>query len=164
MMKKGNMQMQDTCYLRGLLPPQASLLTGWRVIPVVLVECLSVLILLLQQFHGGFMICLLLCVISFGVLNMLSESSVGLLCPIINVVDSDVDVVYPLREITITSSWKWASGSKEWGCSARTRTTGICPVCSSGLIPLRAATALPGWTSCGRTTWIILAQVRWPSP
>ena len=50
------------------------------------------------------MICLLLCVISFGVLDMLSESSVGLLCPIINVVDSDVDVVYPLREITITSS------------------------------------------------------------
>ena len=50
------------------------------------------------------MICLLLCVISFGVLNMLSEGSVGLLCPIINVVDSDVDVVYPLREIMITSS------------------------------------------------------------
>ena len=84
--------------------PQAGLLTGWRVIPVVLVECLSVLILLLQQFHGGFMICLLLCVISFGVLNMLSEGSVGLLCPIINVFDLDVDVVYPLREITITSS------------------------------------------------------------
>ena len=83
---------------------QASLLTGWRVIPVVLVECLSVLILLLQQFHGGFMICLLLCVISFGVLNMLSEGSVGLMCPIINVVDSDVDVVYPLKEIMITSS------------------------------------------------------------
>jgi len=92
--------MQNTCYLRGLLPPppKASLLTGWRVIPVVLVECLSVLILLLQQFHGGFMICLLLCVISFGVLYMLSEGSVGLLCPIINVVDLDVDVVYPLRD------------------------------------------------------------------
>ena len=88
----------------GTPSPQAGLLTGWRVIPIVPVECLSVLILLLKQFHGGFMICLLLCVISFGVLNMLSESSVGLLCPIINVVDSDVDVVYPLREITITSS------------------------------------------------------------
>ena len=87
----------------GTPSPQASLLTGWRVIPVVLVECLSVLILLPQQFHGGFMI-YLLCVISFGVLNMLSEGSVGLRCPIINVVDSDVDVVYPLREITITSS------------------------------------------------------------
>ena len=84
--------------------PQAGLLTGWRVIPIVLVECLSVLILLLKQIHGGFMICLLLCVISFGVFNMLSESSVGLLCPIINAVDSDVDVMYPLREITITSS------------------------------------------------------------
>ena len=88
----------------GTPSPQAGLLTGWRVIPVVLVECLSVLILLPQQFHGGFMICLLLCVISFGVLNMLSKGTVGLLCPIINVVDSDVDVVYPLREITITSS------------------------------------------------------------
>ena len=88
----------------GTPSPQASLLTGWRVIPVVLVECLSVLILLLQQFHGGFMICLLLCVISFGVLNMLSEGSVGMLCPLINVVDSDVYIMYPLREITITSS------------------------------------------------------------
>ena len=81
----------------GTPSPQAGLLTGWRVIPVALVECLSVVILLLKQFHGGFMICLLLCVISFGVLNMLSESSVGLLCPIINVVDSDVDVMYPLE-------------------------------------------------------------------
>ena len=84
--------------------PQAGLLTGWRVIPIVPVECLSVLILLLKQFHGGFMICLLLCVISFSVLDMLSESSVGLLRPIINVADSDVDVVYPLREFMITSS------------------------------------------------------------
>ena len=88
----------------GTPPPQAGLLAGWRVIPVVLVECLSILILIPKQFHGGFMICLLLYVISFGVLNMLSEGSVGLLCPIINVVDSDVDVVDPLREITITSS------------------------------------------------------------
>ena len=83
--------------------PQAGLLTGWRVIPIVPVECLSVLILLLKQFHGGFMICLLLCVISCGVLNMLGESSVGLLCPIIDVADSDVEVVYPLREVAITS-------------------------------------------------------------
>jgi len=88
----------------GTPSPQAGLLTGWRVIPIVPVECLSVLILLLKQFHGGFMICLLLCVISFGVLDMLSESSVGLLRPIINVADSDVDVVYPLSEFTITSS------------------------------------------------------------
>ena len=88
----------------GTPSPQVGLLTGWRVIHIVPVECLSALILLLKQFHGGFMICLLLCVISFGVLNMLSEGSVGLLCPIINVVDSDVDVVCPLREITITSS------------------------------------------------------------
>ena len=88
----------------GTPSPQAGLLTGWRVIPIVPVECLSVLILLLKQFHGGFMICLLLCVISFSVLDMLSESSVGLLRPIINVADSDVDVVYPLREFTITTS------------------------------------------------------------
>src|SRR6185369_7718229 len=82
---------------------QAGLLTGWRVIPVVPVECLRVLVLLLKQFHGGFMICLLLYVISFGVLNMLGESSVGLLLPIIDVADSDVEVVYPLREVAITS-------------------------------------------------------------
>ena len=87
----------------GTPSPQAGLLTGWRVIPIVPVECLSILILLLKQFHGGFMICLLLCVISFGVLNMVSESSVGLLCPIINAVNSDVEVVYPLKEVAITS-------------------------------------------------------------
>ena len=88
----------------GTPSPQAGLLTGWRVIPIVPVECLSILILLLKQFLGGFMIHLLLCMISFGVLNMLSENSMGLLCPIIDAVDSDVDVMYPLREITITSS------------------------------------------------------------
>ena len=52
------------------------------------------------------MICLLLCVISFGVLDMLSESSVGLLRPIIDVADSDVEVVLPLREVVITSGRK----------------------------------------------------------
>ena len=88
----------------GTPSPQADLLIGWRVIPIVPIECLSVLILLSKQFHGGFMIFLLLWVMSFVVLNMLSEGSVGLLCPVINVVDSDVDVLYPLREITITSS------------------------------------------------------------
>ena len=49
------------------------------------------------------MVLLLLRVISCGVLNMLGESSVGLLRPIIDVADSDVDVVYPLREVAITS-------------------------------------------------------------
>ena len=87
----------------GTPSPQADLLIGWRVIPIVPIECLSVLILLSKQFHGGFMICLLLCVISCSVLNMLVESSLGLLCPILDVADSDVDVVYPLREVTITS-------------------------------------------------------------
>ena len=49
------------------------------------------------------MIYLLLCLIPCGVLNMLGESSVGLLLPIIDVADSDVEVVYPLREVAITS-------------------------------------------------------------
>jgi len=49
------------------------------------------------------MICLLLCVISCGVLNMLGESFVGLLRPIIDVANSDVEVVYPLKEVAITS-------------------------------------------------------------
>ena len=54
----------------GTPSPQAGLLTGWRVIPVVLGEYLSIVILLPKQFHGGFMICLLLRMISFGVLNV----------------------------------------------------------------------------------------------
>ena len=87
----------------GTPSPHADLLTRWRVIPIVPIECLSILILLSKQFHGGFMICLLLCVISRGVLDVLVESSLGLLCPIIDVANSDVDVVYPLREVTITS-------------------------------------------------------------
>ena len=49
------------------------------------------------------MICLLLCVISCGVLNMLGESFVGLLHPIIDVADLDVEVVLPLKEVAITS-------------------------------------------------------------
>jgi len=39
-----------------------------------------------------------------GVLNMLCESSVGLMHPIIDVADSDVEVAQPLREVMITSS------------------------------------------------------------
>ena len=49
------------------------------------------------------MICLLLRVVSCGVFNMLGESSLGLLRPFIDVVDSDVEVVKPLSEVTITS-------------------------------------------------------------
>ena len=88
----------------GTPSPQAGLLTRCRVLPIVPVESLSFFMLLSKQFHGGFMICLLLRVVSCGVFNMLGESSLGLLCPIIDAVDSDVDVMYPLREITITSS------------------------------------------------------------
>ena len=100
------MQMHDTCYLRGLLPPQAGLLTGCRVITIVPVESLSFFILLSQHLHGGFVVCLLLRVISCGVLNMLGESSVGLLRPIINVNNLDVEVIQPLREVAITSGSK----------------------------------------------------------
>ena len=75
--------------------PQAGLLTGWRVIPIVPVECLSVLVLLLKQFHGGFVTCLLLRVVSCGIFNMLGESSVGLLRPFIDVANSDVEVAQP---------------------------------------------------------------------
>ena len=49
------------------------------------------------------MVCLLLHEVSCGVLNMLGESSVGLLRPIIDVSDSDVEVIQPLREVAITS-------------------------------------------------------------
>ena len=49
------------------------------------------------------MVCLWLRVISRGVLNMLGESSMGLLRPIIDVADSDVEVAQPLREVAITS-------------------------------------------------------------
>ena len=87
----------------GTPSPQAGLLTGCRVIPVVPVESLSFFMLLSKQFHGGFMICLLLRVVSCGVLNMLGESSVGLLRPIIDAADSDVEVAQHLREVAITS-------------------------------------------------------------
>ena len=49
---------------------------------------------------------MLLHVISCSVLNMLGESFVGLLRPIIDVADSDVEVVLPLREVAITSGRK----------------------------------------------------------
>ena len=82
---------------------QAGLLTGCRVITIVPVESLSFFILLSQHLHGGFVVCLLLRVISCGVLNMLGESSVGLLRPIINVNNLDVEVIQPLREVAIPS-------------------------------------------------------------
>ena len=48
-----------------------------------------------QHFHGGFVVCLLLHMVSCGVLNMLGESSVGLLRPFIDVANSDVEVAQP---------------------------------------------------------------------
>ena len=88
----------------GTPSPQTSLLTGCRVIPIAPVESLSFLMLLSKQFHGGFMICLLLHVVLCSVFNMLGKSSLGLLRPFIDVADSDVEVVKPLSEVTITSS------------------------------------------------------------
>ena len=87
----------------GTPSPQAGLLTGCRVIPIVPVERLTFLILLSKRFHGGFVIGLLLRAVSCGVFNVLVESSVDLLCPFINVADPDVEVVKPLSEVTITS-------------------------------------------------------------
>ena len=87
----------------GTPSPQAGLLTGCWVIPIVPVESLSFFMLLLQHLHGGFVVCLLLRVISCGVLNMLGKSSVGQLCPFIDVANSDVEVAQPLREVAITS-------------------------------------------------------------
>ena len=87
----------------GTPSPQAGLLTGCRVIPEVPVESLSFFMLLLKQFHGGFVTCLLLRVVSCGIFNMLGESSVGLLRPFIDVADSDVEVAQPLREVAIPS-------------------------------------------------------------
>jgi len=93
--EKGNMQMQATCYLRGLPPPQAGLLTGCWVVPTVPVERLSFLMLLSKHLHGSFVVCLLLRMMSCGVFNMLAESSMGLLRPFINVANSDVEVAQP---------------------------------------------------------------------
>ena len=82
--------------------PQAGLLTGCRVIPMVPVESLSLFMLLPQHLHGGFVVCLLLRVVSCGVFNMLGESSLGLQHPFIDVADSDVEVINPLSEVAIT--------------------------------------------------------------
>ena len=83
--------------------PQASLLTGCKVIPIVPVESLSFLILLSKQFHGGFVICLLLRAVSCDIFNVLVEGFEDLLRPFIDITDWDVEVVLPLSEVAITS-------------------------------------------------------------
>jgi hypothetical protein len=88
----------------GTPSPQAGLLTGRRLIPIVPVESLSFFILLSKHFHGGFMICMLQRAVSCGVFNVLVEGSVDLLCPFIDVADPNVEVVKPLSVVTITSS------------------------------------------------------------
>ena len=49
------------------------------------------------------MVCLLLHVVSHGILNMLVESSLDLLRPFVDVADPEVEVVKPVSEVTITS-------------------------------------------------------------
>ena len=66
-------------------------------------ESLTFVVLLLKQFHCSVMVCLLLRVVPHGVFNVLVESSLDLLRPLIDVAYSDVEVVKPLSEVTITS-------------------------------------------------------------
>ena len=87
----------------GLSSPQAGLLNGSRVVTIEPVESLTFIILLLQQLHHGIVICLLLNVMSHGIFNVLVESSLDLLRPLVDVAYSDVEVVKPLSEVTITS-------------------------------------------------------------
>ena len=82
-------------------PTKAVLLTGSRVIPIVPVESLTFLVLLSKQFHCGVMICLLLHVVSHGVVNVLVESSLDLLRPLVDVAYPNVEVVEPLSEVAI---------------------------------------------------------------
>ena len=51
---------------------------------------------------ASWLVCLLR-VVTWGILNMLVESSLDLLRPFIDVADLDVEVVKPLSEVTITS-------------------------------------------------------------
>jgi hypothetical protein len=85
----------------GLPSPQAGLLTGSRVIPIVPVENLTFIELLLKQLHCGIMVCLLLRVMSCSIFNMLVESSLDLLSPFVDVADPVVEVVKPLSDVTI---------------------------------------------------------------
>ena len=85
----------------GLPSPQAGLLTGSRVIPIVPVESLTFVELLLKQLHCGIMVCLLLRVMSRSIFNMLVESSLDLLSPFVDVADPEVEVVKTLSEVTI---------------------------------------------------------------
>ena len=85
----------------GLPSPQAGLLTGSRVIPIVPVESLTFVELLLKQLHCGIMVCLLLRVMSRSIFNMFVESSLDLLSPFVDVADPVVEVVKPLSDVTI---------------------------------------------------------------
>ena len=95
------MQMHGYMLPSGLPSPQAGLLTGSRVIPIVPVESLTFVELLLKQLHCGIMVCLLLRVMSCSIFNMLVESSLDLLSPFVDVADPVVEVVKPLSDVTI---------------------------------------------------------------
>ena len=74
------------------------------VVTIEPVESLTFIILLLQQLHHGIVICLLLNVMSHGIFNVLVESSLDLLCPLVHVADPNVEVVEPLGKVMIPSS------------------------------------------------------------
>ena len=60
-------------------------------------------VLLLKQLHCGIMISLFLRVMSRGIFNVLVESPLNLLRPIVDVANPEVEVVKPLSEVTIPS-------------------------------------------------------------
>ena len=72
-------------------------------IPIEPVESLTFIVLLLKQFHHGIMVCLLLRVVPCDIFNVLVESSLDLLRPLVDVAYPDVEVVEPLSEVTIPS-------------------------------------------------------------
>ena len=100
------MQMHGYMLPSGLPSPLAGLLTLSRVVPIEPVESLTFIVLLLKLLHCGLMICLLLCVMPRGIFNVLVESPLNLLRPVVNVADPKVEVVKPLSEVTISSGRK----------------------------------------------------------
>ena len=97
--------MQDTCYLPGLLP-KAGLLARSRVITLKPVVCQVVLLLIPQHIHHGIVMYFLLGVLLCGVVDVLVEGALDLLCPVIYIVAPDVEVIESLAELMVTSSQK----------------------------------------------------------
>ena len=102
----GNMQMHGYM-LPSRLPSAPSWLTDW-VQGDTHRTCRkpNFRVLLLKQLHCGIMISLFLRVMSRGIFNVLVESPLNLLRPVVNVADPKVEVVKPLSEVTISSGRK----------------------------------------------------------